>query len=426
LNKTISILLLLTAVLLGCPTGKNPPHPALQKDNGSTGDQDQVYNGLIFSDDFSDPNENWVFTGEIESIQEAIQGPGMGFLPYEVTNGKINIEGRWSDQSPAREECVVIIFREEEEESYYALAYGASGLVSLSSFNPPEEISLDEPVYLGTITGGQDGGIPLEFSVGAFPSNGNLVFHQTAGDKSDIRVSVIRDNKESRLFEGKAAEYKGEDIASYPGEARISISSLHDGSVLECLITLPEYSEPPLTDEELIYEVLLEDDHLTSRFSATLVYTGALISFYCNGVHIFESFGNDIRAGDVSVYISENTHLENFSLWDFDTANPNVFGTVKQTWKDDRPAPDVPVRAYQVIDIETLHVSFVQEVRTNREGEYQFYLPPVAQYIIEAGVTEEEYERSAGAYGARFVDLLIPAAGPYCDIALKQKQGGIE
>ena len=92
---------------------------------------------------------------------------------------------------------------------------------------------------------------------------------------------------------------------------------------------------------------------------------------------------------------------------------------------DDRQAQVVEMRA-KVVEAEAeVPRAMADAFRSGNMGIMDYY----RMRNIEAdtdmrktiGGSEEEYEEGKGAYGARFVDLLIPGAGPYLDIELKSK-----
>ncbi|MBA7677710.1 hypothetical protein ES703_85972 [subsurface metagenome] len=146
-------------------------------------------------------------------------------------------------------------------------------------------------------------------------------------------------------------------------------------------------------------------------------FIGRHVQGYINSEKAFEVYHSYLEKGSLAFLASEGcrVQIDDLKVWDYEERDPNVHGDVELNGDD---AEGVEVKAYEVLDIDTMSVALVDQTVTDEYGEYEFYLLPDRMYIIEAGVSEKEWQEGKGNYGARFVDLSIPKEGIDLDIPL--------
>jgi len=106
-----------------------------------------------------------------------------------------------------------------------------------------------------------------------------------------------------------------------------------------------------------------------------------------------------------------------------DVKKINVSGTVKE---GKTPVKSIEVRAYLVSDLASRRIVFVEKTETDRRGKFSIKLEPGYQYILKAGVDEEEWRKGKGKHGGTVIDLNFPEEARNILIPIEKMQEGLK
>ena len=151
-------------------------------------------------------------------------------------------------------------------------------------------------------------------------------------------------------------------------------------------------------------------------------FSGYAVECSVNGKVLAHAYLDTIFAGQVGLFASQEVAVsfDDATLFDHDV-DPDVEGAVTSAG---RPVPGANVRLVLVEDAATMEGRLIDSRMADASGRYSFHLSREGIYLIEAGVSQEEYAAGKGAYGARFVDSLSADKPAARSISLVTIQGG--
>jgi hypothetical protein len=137
--------------------------------------------------------------------------------------------------------------------------------------------------------------------------------------------------------------------------------------------------------------------------------SGSTFSLSVNEVPLFTFSDDAYPQGGFGFYTQQSVAaaFDNLRVWEGlpSETTTSVYGTVLDKTL---PVAHIPVRAYLISSLDEMQVVLSDETLSDAQGRFVLELPKDHIFVIQAGVSEQQWRSGGGRYGGTVIDLAFP------------------